>query len=140
VPGSVAVATGRLGRALELDLLASTCFQYSTRSRRTRPGCMRRSAPRRPFSTVGCTATPPAPAPDKQVVLCLRSPGADNAADADTKLLVGPAALRNGEIAEAYRDRVSPQPERPDAAWAGPWSRAGMEGRSRSGNPCLVMV
>jgi preprotein translocase subunit SecD len=73
--------------------------------------------PRRPFSTVGCSATPPAPAPDKQVVLCQRPPGADNTADADTKLLVGPAALRNDEIAEVYRDQVPPQPERPDAAW-----------------------
>lgn len=57
--------------------------------------------PRPPFSTVRCTATPPAPAPDKPVVLCVRPPDAASAANATVKLLVGPARLGNREIAAA---------------------------------------
>jgi preprotein translocase subunit SecD len=57
--------------------------------------------PRPPFSTVRCTATPLAPAPDKPVVLCVRPPGVASAANATVKLLVGPARLGNREIAAA---------------------------------------
>jgi preprotein translocase subunit SecD len=58
--------------------------------------------PRRPFSTVACTADPPLPAPDRQAVLCVRPEGADNAAHADTKLLLGPAAAGNDEVRSAH--------------------------------------
>ena len=57
--------------------------------------------PRPPFSTVRCTATPPAPAPDSPVVLCVRPPGVASTANATVKLLVGPARLGNREIAAA---------------------------------------
>jgi len=67
----------------------------------SRPVLARAAAtdPRRAFAAVDCT-TPSVPPPDKQTVVCLQPQGADSgAADADTKLLVGPAAITNNQIA-----------------------------------------
>jgi preprotein translocase subunit SecD len=65
---------------------------------------------RRPFSTVACTADPPLPAPDRQAVLCVRPEGADNAAHADIKLLLGPAAAGNDEAGSAYPEDTMSAP------------------------------
>lgn len=70
--------------------------------------------PHPPFSTVRCTATPPAPAPDKPVVLCVRPPDAASAVTADVKLLVGPAGLGNREIAAA---QAAPPGLPADSTW-----------------------
>jgi SecD/SecF fusion protein len=70
--------------------------------------------PRPPFSTVRCTATPPAPAPDKPVVVCVRPPDAASAANANVKLLVGPAGLGNREIAAA---EAAPSGLHADSTW-----------------------
>ena len=70
--------------------------------------------PRRAFAAVDCTTTPPVAPPDKQTVVCLQPQGADSgAADADTKLLVGPAAITNNQIAA-----VAPPSRDPTGDWA----------------------
>lgn len=73
--------------------------------------------PRAPFAGVRCTATVPAPAPasDRQAVVCLLPQGAASAASATTKLLVGPAALGNADIASV---QLEPPPAGTSgAAW-----------------------
>jgi SecD/SecF fusion protein len=57
--------------------------------------------PSRPFSTVACTADPPLPPPGERAVVCVRPDGADDAAGADTKLLLGPAAAGNEAVGSA---------------------------------------
>jgi preprotein translocase subunit SecD len=73
--------------------------------------------PRAPFSRARCTATPPAPAAasGQQAVVCLLPQGAANAASATTKLLVGPAALGNADIASVKLE--PPPPGTSGAAW-----------------------
>jgi preprotein translocase subunit SecD len=68
-----------------------------------------------PFATVRCTATGtvPVPASDRQAVVCRQ--GAATATSAATKLLVGPAALGNSDIASVQLG--PPPPGSGGAAW-----------------------
>jgi len=73
--------------------------------------------PHQPFSGVRCGVDRPAPAANRQAVVCLQAQRATSAIGSNTKLLVKPATLSNTEIASATLPEPNPSAD-PSAAWS----------------------